>query len=382
MIDKRELRTWAEVNLDALAHNYRALRAMLPPGCRFLGVVKADAYGHGAAAVARKLEELGAEMLAVACVSEAGALRRAGVGLPILCLGQTPPEVAEELLHLEVTQTVEDMETARILSNAALAAGKRLKVHVKLDTGMGRLGFRWGDGDEERVAGQIAALCALPGLEAEGMFTHFAAADGDEAYTMTQFTRFLDARQALERRGVRLKIYHCGASAAVLHYPCTHLDMVRPGIALYGHYPDADSAGLDGPGLVPVMTVKSRVAAVRAMPAGAMVSYGCTATLTRDSKIAVLPMGYADGLPRALSNRWSVMIRGQACPVLGRVCMDMCMADVTGLPGVQAGEVATVFGPGLTGRAAELAGTISYELLCHIAPRVPRVYWEHGARIG
>ena len=381
MTDKRELRTWAEVDLDALAHNYRALRAMLPQGCRFLGLVKADAYGHGAVPVARKLQALGADMLAVACVAEGAELRRAGVTLPILCLGQTPAELADDLLTYGLTQTVEDLDTGRALSAAAVAAGRELTIHVKLDTGMGRLGFLWGDGDNGKTAEDIAALCALPGLRAEGLFTHFAAADGDEAYTMGQLTRFLDARRALEERGLRFEIYHCGSSAAVLHYPCTHMDMARPGIALYGHYPDEGARGLDGPGLEPVMTLKSRIAAVRPMPAGSKVSYGCTATLSRDSRLAVLPIGYGDGLPRVLSNRLEVRIRDRMCPVVGRICMDMCMVDVTDLPQVEAGEVATIYGPGLTDRAAQLAGTISYELLCSLSPRIPRIYWEGGTKI-
>jgi len=381
MIDKREARTWAEIDMDALEHNYRSLRAMLPRSCKFLGLVKADAYGHGAVPVARKLEQLGADMLAVACASEGEELRRAGIQLPILCLGQTVPQLAQELFQWDITQTVEDLETGRALSQAAMAAGKTLTIHVKLDTGMGRLGFRWGDGDEDAVADEIAALCALPGLRAQGLFTHFAAADGDEAYTMEQLTRFLDAKAALESRGIAFEIYHCGSSAAVLHYPCTHMDMARPGIALYGYYPDEAARGLDGPGLVPVMTVKSRITAVRAMPAGAKVSYGCTATLERDSRVAVLPIGYGDGLPRSLSNKLQVQIRGRACPILGRICMDMCMADVTDLPQVRAGEVAAIYGPGLTDRAAEQAGTISYELLSALSPRVPRIYWAGGAKI-
>ena len=381
MTDRREMRTWAEIDLDALAHNYHALRAMLPQGCRFAGLVKADAYGHGAVPVARKLAELGADMLAVACVDEGEQLRRAGITLPILCLGQTSPELGEELLQWDITQEVEDLETAKALSETAQRLGKTLKVHIKLDTGMGRLGFRWEDGDNNAVTDEMAQLCALPGLEVEGMFTHFAAADGDEEYTMAQFTRFLDAKKALEERGIHLKIYHCGASSAVLHYPCTYMDMVRPGIVLYGYYTDEESKGLDGPGLIPVMKLKSRIAAVRAMPAGAKVSYGCTAQLTRDSRLAVLPLGYGDGLPRELSGKLSVMIQDQPCPVVGRICMDMCMVDVTDLPEVKVGDVATVYGPGLTDEAARLAGTISYELLCRVAPRIPRIYWENGARM-
>ncbi len=381
MLDKRELRTWAEIDLDALEHNYHALRAMLPQGCRFAGLVKADAYGHGAVPVARKLEQLGADVLAVACVAEGEELRRAGITLPILCLGQTPLELGEDLIRLDITQGLEDLETARELSRLAQCLRKTLKVHIKVDTGMGRLGFRWEDGDNTAVADQMAALCALPGLEVEGMFTHFAAADGDEAYTMAQFTRFLDAKKALEERGIHLKIYHCGASSAVLHYPCTYLDMVRPGIVLYGYYTDEESRGLDGPGLVPVMRLKSRVAAVREMPAGAKVSYGCTATLERPSRLAVLPVGYGDGLPRVLSNQLKVRIQGKLCPIVGRICMDMCMADVTDLPQVKAGDVADIYGEGLTDEAARLADTIPYELLCHVTSRVPRIYWEHGKKM-
>lgn len=371
------MRTWAEVSLDNLAHNYRTLRAMLPQGCRFLGLVKANAYGHGAGKIGRKLQQLGADMLAVACLDEAVELRRVGVTLPILCLGQTPTELAHLLLECQVTQTVSDLETGRALSAAAVAAGQTLKIHVKLDTGMTRLGFLWQERLEKRCVDQIAQLCALPGLEAEGLFTHFADADGSEEYTMLQFTRFLDARRALEERGVTFKICHCAASAAVLNYPCTYLDMVRPGIVLYGYYPAAGMEGLDGPGLLPVLTLKSRVAAVRQVPAGTFVSYGRTAQLKRDTRLAVLPIGYGDGFSRQLSNGMEVLLHGQRCKVVGRVCMDMCMVDVTDLPQVQAGDVAVVYGQeGLLDQAAQLAGTIPYELLCNVNPRVPRVYLD------
>ena len=375
MEENKQWRTWAEVNLDALAHNYRTLRAMAPAGCRFLGLVKADAYGHGAVPVARKLEALGADMLAVATLDEGAQLRRAGITLPILCLGQTPPQRGGELLEWDITQTVEDLDTGRALSQAAQAAGKTLRIHVKLDTGMSRLGFLWRAGeDNAALLADIRALCALPGLEAEGMFTHFVDADGSEAYTMAQLEKFLDARAALEKEGVTFKICHCSASAAVLQYPCAYLDMIRPGIALYGYYPDPSLEGLDGPGLQPMMTVKSRIAAVRSLPAGTCVSYGRTATLSRDSRLAVVPIGYGDGYPRQLSNRMVMEIAGAQCPIVGRICMDMCMVDVTDLPQVRAGDVATVYGPGLTEKAAGLCGTIVYELLCDVLPRGPRIY--------
>lgn len=193
---------------------------------------------------------------------------------------------------------------------------------------------------------------------------------------MGQFTKFLDAKAALEARGITFKICHCASSAAVLNYPCTHLDMVRPGIALYGYYPAQELKGLDGPGLEPVMTVKSRISAVRALPKGTYVSYGRTARLERDSLLAVVPIGYGDGYPRSLSNRMTMKIHGAECPIVGRVCMDMCMVDVTDVPGVQAGDTAVVYDGPLLERAAQLAGTIPYELLCAVSPRVPRVYLE------
>ncbi|MDE6898096.1 MAG: alanine racemase [Lawsonibacter sp.] len=384
MTDRRTTRTWAEIDLDALAHNYRLLRG-LAPQAKFLGLVKANAYGHGAVPVAKKLEALGADMLAVACLDEAIELRQAGIVIPILCLGQTPPELAPELLEFDITQTVGDLETGAALSAAAVAAGKTLTIHVKVDTGMGRLGFVYYEDDDEaaleRAGKEIESLCALPGLEPEGIFTHFANADGSEAYTKNQCARIYDVFGELWERGLhQFKIYHCAASAAVLNYSWTkvYMNMIRPGIALYGYVPDPS---VKDPGLKPVMTVKSRIAAVRDLPAGAKISYGCTATLERDSQIAVLPMGYGDGYPRVLSNQMDMLIRGIPCPIVGRICMDMCMVDVTGLEDVQPGEAAVVYGPKLTQRAAKLAGTIPYELLCQLTPRIPRIYLEGGTEI-
>ena len=371
-----QTRTWTEIDLSNLEHNYQALRAMLPQGCRFLGVVKADAYGHGAVQVARRLETLGAEYLAVACLDEALELRQAGITTPILILGYTPTERAEALLDNGITQTVYDVEMARALSDAAAAAGKTLKIHVKADTGMSRLGWLCGGEDQSAAVEAIAQVCALPGLEAEGIYTHFANADGDEDYTMLQFTRFLDLLEALKERGITFAIRHCAASAAALKFPCTHLDMVRPGIALYGHYPDPSCEGLDGPGLRPVMTLKTRVASVKAVPAGTPVSYGCTHVLDRETKLAALTIGYADGLPRLCSDKLEVLIGGQRAPVVGRICMDMCMADVTGLD-VAPGDEVEVFGEHLPIEdVAALAGTIQYELLCAVSPRVHRAYLD------
>lgn len=371
-----QTRTWTEIDLSNLEHNYRALRAMLPQGCRFLGVVKADAYGHGAVPVARRLETLGAEYLAVACLDEALELRQAGITTPILILGYTPVERADSLLDNGITQTVYDVNMARALSDAAAAAGKTLKIHVKADTGMSRLGWLCGEEDQSAAVEAIAQVCALPGLEAEGIYTHFANADGDEDYTMLQFTRFLDLLEALKDKGITFAIRHCAASAAALKFPCTHLDMVRPGIALYGHYPDPSCEGLDGPGLRPVMTLKTRVASVKTVPAGTPVSYGCTHVLDRETRLAALTIGYADGLPRLCSDKLEVLIGGQRAPVVGRICMDMCMADVTGLD-VAPGDEVEVFGEHLPIEdVAALAGTIQYELLCAVSPRVHRAYLD------
>ena len=370
-MEDTQKRTWAEIDLGRLARNYHALRGLTEPGCKFLGVVKANAYGHGAVPVAKKLEELGADYLAVACLDEAVELRRAGIKRPILILGVTPTAYADVLLEHDITQAVGDLDTARALSAAAVAAGRTLKVHIKVDTGMSRLGFLW----SHDAAEEIRQAAALPGLDCEGIFTHFANADGDEAYTMAQFTRFLDLLDRLKEAGVTFKIRHCAASAAVLNYPCTHLDMVRPGIALYGHYPAPSCEGLDGPGLRPVMSVKSRIASVKWVPAGTTVSYGRTHTLARDTRLAVLPVGYADGLFRLCSDKLSMRIGEDWAPIVGRVCMDMCMLDVTDLPQVGQGDVVTVFGEDApVETAANLAGTIQYELLCAVSPRVPREY--------
>ena len=370
-----QMRTWAEIDLGCLKHNYTALREQLAPGCRFVGVVKANAYGHGAVPVAQKLEEWGADYLAVACLEEAAELRQAGVRAPILILGVTLPRYAGELLAWDAAQAVGDLETGRALSAAAVAAGRTLTIHVKADTGMSRLGFLCDEAHLDRAAGEIAALCALPGLRAEGIFTHFSDADGCEAYTMRQFTRFLDLLDKLSARGVTFEIRHCAASAAMLNYPCTHLDMVRPGIALYGHYP-APGMEYTCP-LLPVMTLKTRVAAVRDLPAGTCVSYGRTATLARDSRLAVLPVGYGDGYFRLFSNGQPVAIRGKKAPVVGRVCMDLTMVDVSDIPGVVPGDEAVLYGDAAPVEdGADRAGTIQYELLCDVSPRVPRVYLD------
>ena len=368
------MRTWAEISLGNLEHNYRALRACAPDS-KFLGVVKANAYGHGAVPVARKLEELGADYLAVACLNEAMELRQAGIRMPILILGATPEELAGLVVDYDVTQTVFTPGLAQALSQAAGVRGRRAKIHVKVDTGMSRLGLL--DHDPAAAAREVEGLCALPTLEAAGTSTHSANAAAAQASTPLQFTRFLDTLAELEETyGRKFEIRHCAASGAVLNYPCTHLDMVRPGVALYGHAPDPSCAGLDELDLRPAMTLKSRVAAVRDLPGDTPVSYGCTQRVGRNGgRVAVLPIGYADGLHRVLSGRGSVWLDGKRRPIIGRVCMDMCMVALEDGDQVKAGDEAEIFGPHLpVEESAELAGTIQYELLCAVSARVPRVY--------
>ena len=374
-------RTWAEIDLDALAHNYRTLRSRMGERARFLGVVKADAYGHGAVEVSRTLEELGAEYLAVSNLDEALELRQGGVALPILQLGLTPADQTAQAMACRVTQAVWSERAAWDFSREAQRAGGTLKIHIKLDTGMSRLGFPCGEGRFEESVEAIRRVCALPGLEAEGIFTHFAVSDeADEdsrAYTLRQYRQFTAMTEALADRGVSFAIRHCANSGAAAGYPQFACDMFRPGIVSYGIGHQAEALGLR-----PVMTLKTVVGAVRELPEDTAVSYGCTFRTTRPSRIGVLPIGYADGLHRVLSNQWQVWTPWGTAPIVGRICMDMCMVDLTGLPQVREGGEVEVYGArNSVNEAARLAGTIAYELTCAVSRRVPRVYCRDGREV-
>ena len=351
-------RAWAEIDLDALAHNYRVLRERMGPDARFMGVVKADAYGHGAIQVARTLEALGAEYLAVSNLDEARELRHGGVACPILQLGVTPAEQTSLAMAGQITQAVWSEEAARAFSQEALKARGRLRVHIKLDTGMSRLGFPCG---EERFGESLEAVCrvcALPGLEVEGIFTHFAVSDEPDrdsrAYTLLQRRRFTAMLEALERRGCTFAIRHCANSGAVAFCPEFADGMCRPGLVTYGVGDQAEALGVR-----PVMTLKAVVGAVNAFGPGTSVSYGRTFRTDRPSRLGVLPIGYADGLHRLLSNRWRVRTPYGYAPIVGRICMDMCMIDLTDLPQVRAGDDVEVYGPrNSVNEAAAAAGTI------------------------
>ena len=371
-------RTWAEIDLDALAHNYRRARELTGSGVRYLGVVKADAYGHGAIQVAEHLEKLGADYLAVSSLDEARELRHGGISAPVLILGHTPPEMVPELIRYHITQAVSAQAKAEEYSAAAAGCGGTLKVHIKVDTGMSRLGFLVRGGHFEGGVAAIAASCALPGLEAEGIFTHFAVSDEDqaacEAYTRDQFALFMKVLDTLAEKGRTFPIRHCANSGALARYPEMYLDMVRPGIALYGV--GADAARL---GLRPVMALKSSVSTIKIFDPDTDISYGRTYRTQGKTRIGVLPIGYADGLFRGLSNRLSVVTEQGPAPIRGRICMDMTMVDLTGLTEVKVGSEVEIFGRRQSvDRLAEMLDTISYELLCAVSKRVPRVYLRDG----
>lgn len=367
-------RTWAEIRPDHLVHNMIRIRAALPAGTKFLGVVKADAYGHGAEEVSRALERHGADYLAVAGLDEAMALRRAGVGLPILILGHTPPEYVPELLEHGLTQTVTNRAKAEEYSAAARALGGTLRIHIKLDTGMSRLGFLCAGERFAQGVENVAASCRCPNLDPEGIYTHFAMSDepGEEArtFTLAQLRLFTDMLSALEGRGVRFRLRHCANSGAVVNYPEAVFDMVRPGLLLYGY-----GGGEKFSDLKPGMRLLTRISTIKHYDPGARVSYGGTWTAEARTRMGVIPIGYADGLPRSTGGKSEFYVAGGFAPQRGRVCMDMCMIDLSGLPEAEVGSVVEIFGDHASLDAlARQAGTISYELLCSVSKRVPRVY--------
>ena len=375
--------TWAEVDLGALEHNFKVLKSLLEPGVKALAICKANAYGHGIIEIAKRLEQCGADMLAVARVSEGVELRENNIKLPVLCLGEAEPDLADLIANNNIIQAVGNLELAKKLSQEALKLNKIIQVHVKIDTGMSRIGFYIPDDKAARlkVVNEILELKNLKGLEVKGMFSHFANAAGDADYSQLQLDKFNDIKEQLINNGLKLETCHIAASDAMILRNDTHLNMVRMGIALYG-YKSCVTGNIDSElGLKPVMKLKSRIAAVRSLPKGTKIGYGCTHELTRDSVIAVLQVGYADGLPRLLSNNYCVKINNIKCKILGRVCMDMCMADVTDLINdnisVEVGDEAVIYDGDLTVEAAKNAGTVIHEILCLCSsPRIQHVYFN------
>lgn len=380
---ENSLRTWVEIDLDAIGHNTREIKKCLGENTQLMGVVKADAYGHGAVQVAAELLENGADQLAVAFVDEAVELRKHGFNVPILVLGNSTENDIEKLVEYEIMPAVSDVDFAKKLSKENCKLGKTLKIHVKLDTGMSRIGFLSGG---EKTVDEICSVAELPGIKVEGMFTHFATADeSDEEYTRWQFRQFAETAEELEKRGVCIPVKHVCNSAGLVKFPEMQLDMVRAGIIIYGLYPsdEFDRSLID---LKPAMTFKTRITHIKTLDVGRALSYGRSFVLEKKSKIATISVGYADGYSRCLSNRAKVLVNGNEVRQLGRICMDQCMIDVSSVNNINVGDEVVLFGNTKKGFSAddiaEILGTISYEVVCAVSRRVPRVYIRDGKMTG
>ena len=368
-------RSWAEIDLSALKHNFEYASKRI--GRKVICVLEADAYGHGAVECGLYLQKCGAYMFAVAALTEAVAMRKSGITIPIMILGYTSPEYAEILSDFDIEQAIVDEEHAIAMNKAAAKLNKKVKVHIALDTGMSRIGI-YAQKNHTAAADAAERIYRMSNLDVVGMFTHFAAADEpDQAeYTMFQYRNFSIVYNRLIERGIRIKNCHVSNSAAILNSPI-HFDSIRLGISLYGMYPDSKPVK-DGP-LKPVMSLKARVTQTRTLPQGATISYGRTFTTRRTTHTAVISAGYADGFSRRLSNKATVTINGKRYPQIGRICMDVCMADVTDgydePGGVRAGDEVTIIGDGgmSAEEAAQIVGTINYELPCLITNRVKRI---------
>jgi len=378
---------WAETDLNAIEHNVSELRRITQPEARLMAVVKANAYGHGVLAIAERALQSGADLLGVARLNEAMELRKAGFEVPVLIFGFTPPEVADKLFEFDLTQTVYAFETAEALSRVAVANGKKIKVHLKVDTGMGRLGLLSdklrssapGNDSSDDAIREAESIARLNGLELEGIYTHFATADSlDKSYAKKQFDIFMDFLNTVRLAGLEIPIRHTANSGAIIDMPETHLDMVRAGISLYGLFP-SDEVDKSRISLKPAMALKARVVHLKNVPAGFKVSYGCTHETQKPTTVATVPVGYADGYSRRLSSRGQMLVSGQRAPIIGRVCMDQTMIDVGHLPEVAIEDEVVVFGN--QGDASitvdEIAAgldTINYEIVSALTARVPRVY--------
>lgn len=374
------MRVWKEIKLDAVKNNVKNIRGLLKDGVRLLAVIKADAYGHGAVEVAQSLLfDGGADYFGVATYGEAEQLRRAGINTPVLILGAVFDDEYAELVKDDITLTVFDFDTAKKLSDTAKKLGKTAKIHIKIDTGMARIGFL----PSEDAVEEIIKISKLDGIEIEGMFSHFAKADeADKMPTRVQFEKFMFIKNELLKRGIKIPICHICNSAGIIDFPEYHLDMVRSGIITYGCYP-SDFVNKDALKLESAMSFKSRVVHIKTVEKGTSVSYGGTFTAKEKMKIATVSAGYADGYSRLLSNKADVIINGVRCRVLGRVCMDQLMIDATHLKNINLGDEVILFGKSGNNKVtveetAEIMGTINYEVMCGLSRRVPGVY-IHGA---
>lgn len=390
-------RLWAEINLDNIASNLRAIKAHISQNASVMAIVKADAYGHGVLDVVKCLSDGGVDYFGVAMVGEGIQLRKHGAYEPILVLGYTDECRLEDVINYDITQTVYDVDYAKIISATAVRLGKSAKIHIKIDTGLSRIGFMINQDNINEIVGQIEEISNLPMIEVEGIFSHFSVSDetADEHRTFTakQFVRFMSVCNEVEQRGVHIPIRHIANSGAVLQYRQYHLDMVRPGIILYGLYPDGSVADVNGVhptglSLKPAMEVKAHVTMVKKVPAGVAVSYGRTYVTDKETVIATVPVGYADGYMRSYSDKACMIIRGQKFPIIGRICMDQCMLDVTDSKvEIKVNDVVTIMGRDgecevSANDLARWQESINYEIVCLIGKRVPRLFIKDGKTVG
>ncbi|MBM7836000.1 alanine racemase [Clostridium sardiniense] len=377
-MDKIIRPVWAEIDLDKIAFNMRNIKNVA--GDReVIAVIKADAYGHGAVELAEVLLENGASRFAVAIITEAIELRESSIKAPIMILGYTPIEFGEDLIKYDIEQTVYDLEYAKQLSEIALKMGKKAKIHIALDTGMGRIGFM----PNEESLNEVLEIASLDGIETVGIFTHFSTADEeDKEYTNYQFAKIQNFIKMLSNNGVNIPIKHVSNSGAIIDLPETYLDAVRAGIILYGYYP-SNEVNKERLSIEPALTLKAKIGHVKKLEKGMYVSYGRTFKTERDSIIATLPIGYADGYSRLLSGKAKVIVNGKFANVIGRICMDQCMIDVTDVGEVKVGDEVIILGEDRDLKfnaddMAELIGTINYDILCMIKHRVPRIYKKNN----
>lgn len=366
---------WVEVNLGRITHNMREIRGIVDKSILIMAVVKANGYGHGAVEVARTVLTAGADRLAVTTLEEGKRLRQAGIEAPIIVFGYIPNAYIQCALEHKLMLTVANSFGARAISRVAEEMGTKAIVHIKVDTGMGRLGFLPGP----KSIDEIRQICDFPGLSVEGIYSHLATADHkDKTYALEQFTRFTDLLNSLEKHNCRFTLRHIANSAALIDLPETHLDMVRPGIIIYGLYP-SQHVDKNRICLKPAMSLKAQITHVKKVAAGTSISYGRTYRTAKETTIVTLPIGYADGYARGLSNKGEVLIRGKKLPVVGTVCMDQTMVDGTLLDDVSTGDEVVLFGEqdNITIPVEEIAerlNTINYEIVCMMNERLPRVY--------
>lgn len=370
---------WAEIDLDNLAHNIKEVRKNTKEDAMVTAVVKANGYGHGSVDIARTFLENGADRLAVAILTEGIEMRQAGIKEPLLILGYTPPTQYGKLFEYDLIQTIYNYEEAKILSNMAVELEKTVKIHIKIDSGMGRIGFL----PNEKSIEDIVKISKLPNINIEGIYTHFAKADEkDKAYTKEQYKRFGEVLKALEENKVEIPIKHVSNSATIIDLPDFNLNMVRAGVMMYGLYP-SNEVNKESIKLKPAMTLKARISNLKTVDKGVGISYGQVFKTEKESKIATLPLGYADGFTRMLSGKAEVFINGQRADVVGNICMDQCMVDVSHIEDVKLGDEVIIFGHGKeeyphVNEIAEKIGTINYEIVCMVGRRVPRVYVSEG----